>query len=197
MNKIIPFFELNGQRYEIKRTRYLLAEYDKLGEESQLSNEDKANAIKAQSLIGDIQRYAEKGKELEEKYFETFDDEDERKYLKCKALYETKLEELTELEVESGSTTKLQKAGIDLLEKIAIKGLAEQHFNFDEVKAQKVWENYVDTLPNHETVIEWLTCMSECLFREDEEVEENSFLSQMRAKAEQRAINRKNIKRVK
>ena len=191
MNKIIPFFELNGQRYEIKRTRYLLAEYDKLGDESQLSNEDKANAIKAQSLIGDIQRYAEKVKELEEKYFETFDDEDERKYLKIKALYESKLDELTKLEVESGSTSKLQKAGIDLLEKIAIKGLAEQYFNFDEVKAQKVWESYVDTLPNHEIVIEWLTSMSECLFR-SEELEENDFLSQMRARKEQQALKRKN-----
>ena len=191
MNKIIPFFELNGQRYEIKRTRYLLAEYDKLGEESQLSNEDKANAIKAQSLIGDIQRYAEKVKELEEKYFETFDDEDERKYLKIKALYESKLDELTKLEVERGSTTKLQKAGIDLLEKIAIKGLAEQYFNFDESKAEKIWGDYVDTIGNNAT-IEWLTGMSECLFREDEEVEENSFLSQMRKKAEQQAINRKN-----
>ena len=191
MSKIIPFFELNGQRYEIKRTRYLLAEYDKLGDESQLSNEDKANAIKAQSLIGDIQRYAEKVKELEEKYFETFDDEDERKYLKIKSLYESKLDELTKLEVESGSTTKLQKAGIDLLEKIAIKGLAEQYFNFDESKAEKIWDDYVDTIGNNAT-IEWLTGMSECLFREDEEVEENSFLSQMRKKAEQQAINRKN-----
>ena len=191
MSKIIPFFELNGQRYEIKRTRYLLAEYDKLGDESQLSNEDKANAIKAQSLIGDIQRYAEKVKELEEKYFETFDDEDERKYLKIKALYESKLDELTKLEVESGSTTKLQKAGIDLLEKIAIKGLAEQYFNFDESKAEKIWGDYVDTIGNNAT-IEWLTGMSECLFRDEEELEENSFLSQMRKKAEQQAINRKN-----
>ena len=196
MNKIIPFFELNGQRYEIKRTRYLLAEYDKLCEESQLSNEDKANAIKAQSLIGDIQKYAEKTKELEEKFFETFDSEDERKYLKAKELYTKALDELTALEVESGSTAKLQKAGIDLLERIAIKGLAEQYFNFDESKAEKIWGDYVDTIGNNAT-IEWLTGMSECLFREDEEVEENSFLSQMRAKAEQRAINRKNIKRVK
>lgn len=191
MSKIIPFFELNGQRYEIKRTRYLLAEYDKLGEESQLSNEDKANAIKAQSLIGDIQKYAEKTKELEEKFFETFDSEDERKYLKAKELYTKALDELTALEVESGSTAKLQKAGIDLLERIAIKGLAEQYFNFDESKAEKIWGNYVDTIGNNAT-IEWLTGMSECLFREDEEVEENSFLSQMRAKAQQRAINRKN-----
>lgn len=191
MKNIIPFFELNGQKYEIKRTRYLLAEYDKLGEESQLSNEDKANAIKAQSLIGDIQKYADKTKELEDKFFETFDSEDERKYLKAKELYTKALDELTALEVESGSTTKLQKAGIDLLEKIAIKGLAEQYFNFDENKAQTIWEQYADKLGNNAT-IEWLTGMSECLFREDEEVEENSFLSQMRKKAEQRAINRKN-----
>ncbi len=196
MNKIIPFFELNGQRYEIKRTRYLLAEYDKLGDESQLSNEDKANAIKAQSLIGDIQKYAEKTKELEEKFFETFDSEDERKYLKAKELYTKALDELTALEVESGSTSKLQKAGIDLLEKIAIKGLAQQYFNFDENKALAIWEQYADKIGNNATV-EWLTGMSECLFRDDEEVEENSFLSQMRKKAEQKAINRKNMKRVK
>lgn len=192
MNKIIPFFELNGQRYEIKATRYLLAEYDNLGEENELSNEDKANAIKAQSLIGDIQKYAEKVKELEEKFFDTFDDEDERKYLKAKALYEKALGELTALEVETGSTTKLQKAGIDLLEKVAIKGLAEQYFNFDEIKAKYIWEQYAEKLGNNSTV-EWLTAMSECLFRNEEQIEEeNSFLSQMRKKAAQKAINRKN-----
>lgn len=197
MNKIIPFFELNGQKFEIKATRYLLAEYDKLGNESELSNEDKANAIKAQSLIGDVQKYAQKVKELEEIYFETFDDEDERKYLKAKALYEKALNELTKLEVETGSTTKLQKAGIDLLEKIAIKGLAEQHFNFDENKAKAIWEQYAETIGNNAT-IEWLSAMSECLFKDEEEVEEDSFLSQMRKKADQQAINRKNgMKRVK
>ena len=192
MNKIIPYFELNGQRFEIKPTRYLIAEYDRLGEESQLSNEDKTNAIKAQSLIGDIQRYAEKVKELEEVYFETFDDNDERKYLKAKEIYTNALDSLAKLEVETGSTTKLQKAGFDLLEKVAIKGLAEQYFNFDEAKAKSVWESYVDTLPNHSVVIEWLSAMSECLFRGEEEIEGNSFLAQMRKKAEERAINRKN-----
>ena len=192
MSKIIPFFELNGQRYEIKPTRWLIAEYDKLGEESQLSNEDKANAIKAQSLIGDIQKYADKVNEYWEILEKKPDKETRETYYFYKEMYDNALEQLTKLEVESGSTSKLQKAGIDLLEKIAIKGLAEQYFNFDEVKAQKVWESYVDTLPNHEIVIEWLTSMSECLFRSEEEVEENSFLSQMRKKAEQRAINRKN-----
>lgn len=192
MSKIIPFFELNGQKYEIKPTRWLIAEYDKLGEESQLSNEDKANAIKAQSLIGDIQKYADKVNEYWELLEKKPDKETRDTYYFYKEMYDNSLEQLTKLEVESGSTTKLQKAGIDLLEKIAIKGLAEQYFNFDEVKAQKVWESYVDTLPNHEIVIEWLTSMSECLFRSEEELEENDFLSQMRARKEQQALKRKN-----
>ena len=190
-NRITPFFELNGQRYEIKPTRYLIAEYDKLGDQNELSNEDKENAIKTQALIGDIQRYGEKVKELEERYFETFDDEDERKYLKIKALYERKLDELTKLEVETGSTTKLQKAGIDLLERIAIKGLAEQYFDFNEKHAEEIWGKYVEKIGNNAT-IEWLTGMSECLFRNEEELEENDFLSQMRARKEQQALKRKN-----
>ena len=198
MEQIVPFFEVNGRTYEIKKTRWLLAEYQRLGEQDNgLTNEDKANAVKAQTIIGNIERYAQKMKELEEIFFETFEENDEVRYLKAKALYEKELETLTKLEVESGSTTKLQKAGIDLLEKIAIKGLAEQYFDFDESQAKDVWEQFVDKIGNNGT-IEWLSAMSECLFTTNEEVEENSFLSQMRKKAEQNAINRKNgITRVK
>lgn len=193
--KITPFFTLNGTRYEIKRTRYILAEYDRLGEESQLSNEDKENAIKAQTLMADIQKYAEKTDELEKKYFETFDDEDERKYLKAKALRDNTIQELAKLEAETGSTSRLQKAGVDLLEKIAIKALAEQYFSFDEVKARSVWEQYVDTIENKSEIVEWLSAMSECLFQDENEAEENSFLSQMRQKAQERAENRRKAKR--
>lgn len=193
MSKIIPFFELNGNRYEIKKTRYLLAEYDKLSDENNISDEDKANAVKMQILIDDAKKYAEKVKELEEKYFETFDDEDERRYLKAKALYEQKMGELTDFEVKSGSTRRLQKESVDLLEKIAIKGLAEQYFNMDMQAAEKLWCEYVDTIQNHNTVIEWLAAMSECLFMEDED-EDNPFLAQMRKKKEEQSKNRKVIK---
>lgn len=189
MERIIPFFELDGKRYEIKRTRYLLAEYDKLTNETNLSKEDKANAVKAQSLIADVQKYGEKVKELEAIFFETFDDVDERKYLKAKELYDKALDELTKLEVESGSSAKLQKQGIDLLEKIAIMGLAEQ-YSMDYDTAQKLWERYADSIGNDKTV-EWLSGMSECLFGNDDEVEDNSFLSQMRKRRENKANIRK------
>lgn len=193
--KLTPFFEIDGQRYEIRKTRYLLAEYNKLANESELSNADKANAIKSQALIGDVQKYGEKTLELEQKYFETFDDEDERKYLKAKALYDKALAELTVFETETQSTALLEKAGFDLLEKIAIKGLAEQYFDGNEVKGTELWEKFANTLKNQNQIKEWLSYMSDCLFNEESnEVDENSFLSQMRQRAEEKAKNRNKIK---
>lgn len=191
MNNIIPFFELNGQRYEITATHYLLAEYEKLTREVVLSDEDKANSIRANTIIQDVEKYAKKVKELEEKFFDTFDSEDERRYLKAKELYENAISKFTKLEVETGSTTKLQKASIDVLEKIAIKGIAEKYFNLDEVKAKNIWEQYSEKIGNNAT-IEWLTAMSECLFNKTADEDEIPFLVKMREAKEKLVINRKN-----
>lgn len=185
MDKIIPFFEIDGKRYEIKRTRYLLAEYDKLGEQTNLSNEDKANAVKTQNIISDIRRYAEKEQELWDKFCETADDEDERKYLKFKELREQATRQYAEF---NDSAIKLQKAGLDILEKIVIKGIAEQ-YHLDEEAAKNIWCSYVDEVGKNKAT-EWLGYMSEYLFGNDEE-EDNSFLSQMRKRAEQKAMRRK------
>lgn len=190
MRKIIPFFEVDGKRYEINRTRYLIAEYDKLGEQSSLSNTDKENGIKAQSLIGDIQKYGEKAEQFWKKLEENPSKENRDAYYMFKEMYDNALNQLAKLETETGSTQRLQKEAIDMLEKIAIKGLAEQYFNFDENKALAIWEKHAETIGNNATV-EWLTAMSDCLFKEDEEIEDNSFLSQMRKMAEERANSRK------
>lgn len=189
MEKIIPFFELNGKRYEIKRTRYLLAEYDKLTESTDFSKEDKIVAAKMQNLIADIQKYAEKTKELEEKYFEDFDDIAEKKYLKAKALYEKALNEYAELEAETGSSVKLRKQSINILERIAIIGLAEQ-YEIGTEKATAIWEEYVDSI-GKEQAVEWLASMAECLFGNDEEVKDNSFLYQMRKRKENKIANKR------
>lgn len=194
--RINPFFELNGQRFEIKRTRFLIAEYDNMSRNSKLSDQDKITSLKVQSLSAEVQNYLTKLKELEEIYFNTFSDEDEKKYLKIKEMYNNSLMQLAELEVKTGATIRLQKESIDILEKIAILGLAEQYFDMDKEKAKEVWCQYADSLGNDET-IEWLNFMAEALFGEDEE-KENDFLSQMRKKAQDRADNRKKgMKKVK
>lgn len=195
MRNIVPFFELDGVRYEVNRTRYLVAEYDKISEESGVSAEDKQNIVRAQSLLADLQKYEKKKRELEEIFFDTLDDEDERKYLKVKALYDNAMSEFSALEIENSSIAKAQKAVVDNLEKIAIKGLAEQHFNMDMAQAQKTWERFVDETDNHNKVGEWLIAMQECLFADDaEEEEDNSFLAQKRKLDEQKKANRSAIK---
>ena len=190
MKELVPFFDLNGNRYEVKKTRYLLAEYDKLAENSTLSAEDKANSVKAQAIIADVKKYGILTQEMWDKFTETFDDEDERKYLKAKSLYDNALQALTDLEVQTGSTVRVHKECINILEKVAIKGLAENH-NLDEKEATKVWEEYVQVVGKNKAV-EWLENMSVCLFENTDEEDENDFLSQMRKKAEEKANNRRN-----
>lgn len=185
MSKLNPYFEVNGNHYEIKRTRFILAEYDKMREKAELSADDQQNILKIQNMMADVNKYAKKVSELEEKYFETFDDEDERRYLKAKSLYEDTFNKLAALEAESGSTQRVQKASIDLLEKIAIKAIAEQYFDMNESLATEVWESFVDEMGN-DNIVEWLTAMADCLFIEREETEENSFLKEVRRKNEQK-----------
>ncbi len=194
MNNLTPFFELDGVRYEINRTRYLVAEYDKISEENNVSNEDKQNVLRAQSFLNDLQKYEKKKRELEDIFFDTLDDEDERKYLKVKALYDNAMSEFTALEIENNSIARLQKNVVDILEKIAIKGLAEQYFHMNMDEATKLWERFVDSMESHNKVAEWLNAMSECLFGDEREEEDNSFLSQKRKLDEEKRKARSAIK---
>ena len=67
--RINPYFEINGNTYEIKRTRHLMVVYEQLGENNQMSDEDKASAVKLQVLIDKVQKFANKLQELEKEYF--------------------------------------------------------------------------------------------------------------------------------
>jgi hypothetical protein len=191
MTKIIPTLEVNGVTYELKRTAYLLAEYDRISEESTLSNEDKTASADIQLLLNDTRKYGKKMEELEAVYFETFDEEDERKYLKVKALYDEATKKLMRAEVESGGFAKLQREGIDALEKIAIKALAEQYFDMQPEPATKVWCSFVEN-KGHEHIVEWLYAMADCLFNDEEERTNDPFLAKVRAKSNNKKFVRTN-----
>lgn len=198
MEKINPFFEVGGNRFEIKRTRYIIAEYDKATRESSLNPEDTQNVLKVQRLENEAKKFAERLEILEERYFETFDDEDERKYIKCKERYDQIVDEMSMLE----ATTKCTKIAIEtsarILENIVILALAEQYFDFNKELAKQTWESYVESLPSQNQAIEWLTLMADSLFYEEEPEENgNDFFSQKRREAEQLAENRKKALRKK
>lgn len=175
----------------LKKTRYIIAEYDKVTRESNLNPEDTQNVQKVQRLANEAKKFAERLEILEERYFETFDDEDERKYIKCKEMYDKIVDELSMLE----ATTKCTKIAIEtsarILENIVILALAEQYFNFNKELATQTWESYVESLSSQNQAIEWLNLMADSLFYEEPEENGNDFFSQKRKEAEQRAENRK------
>lgn len=177
--KLTPYFEIDKKRYEIKPTRYLFLQYDKLTSENKSETQEQVKATKSLMLMENVKKYANKLKELEEKYFETFDELDEKKYLKVKELYEKAFEELAKYEAENGTLAMAEKKAVDIFEKIAIIGIAEQYYDNDLEKGQKTWEKYVDIIGKTKA-IEWLNAMADCLFGEDKDEDENSFLSKMR-----------------
>lgn len=192
MSRINPYFELNGNRYELKRTRWLVAEYRRLNEESPLSDEDKANAIKASNLVADVKKFAEKEKECWDNLCENPTEDNQRIYLMFKGMSDKAIADYNAFVSTNNTLQNATKHSIDILEKVAIKALAEQYFGMNENLAKQTWEIFVDTIDSHDKVAEWLNAMAECLFVEEDEVEDNSFLSQMRKKNEERENNRKN-----
>lgn len=189
MNKITPFFTVNGVRYEIKRTRFILAEYDKLIREIGNTADENAVLTRYYSLVGDIEKYAKKTLELEQVFFDTFEEEAERRYLKCKSLYDNALRELSELEA-TGNISQIQKRNIDFLENIAIISLAENYFDLDFEKAKELWETFVGEKGN-DFVVTWLLEMKQSVFTSDDEVEQDDFLSQVRKRKEEQERNRR------
>lgn len=193
--KLLPYFELNGNRYEFKRTRWLIAEHKRLGEENPLSADDKANAIKANNLVADAQKLAEKVKELWEELCKNPTPENRATYSMFKEMSDEAIEKYNDFITKNDAVNTSFKRSIDILEKVAIKALAEQYFGMNENLAKQTWEMYVDTLDDHDQVAEWLMAMADCLFNEDNDEEDTGFLAQKRKADMERENNRKSALR--
>ena len=109
-----------------------------------------------------------------------------------KGMSDKAIEEYNNFVSNNDIITTARDQGVDILEKVAIKGLAEQYFGFNENLAKQTWEMFCETLSSQDLIDEWLVGMAQCLFGEEDEVEDNSFLAQMRKKNEERENNRKN-----
>lgn len=186
--KIFPFFNYQGNKYEIRPTRFLLLKWEDASHEINLTQEERFLTLQQERLTQTTRDLAQKLKELKEAFFADMTNEKARaQYKACKEEYTEAYDELAKFEIENSVTQRMTKATLDALERIAIWGIAEQYFGYDEshkeierVKAaEKVWCGWVDTItPN--VASEWLGEMASILFIEEDEVEENSFLSQMR-----------------
>lgn len=189
--RITPYFELNDTRYEFNRTRWIIAEYEKLGREMALSPEDKADTMKANNLMADAKRFAEKTQEMWEILCENPTPENRATYSMFKELSDEAIEKYNDFIAKNDTVNTSFKRSIDILERIAIKALAEQYFGMNEALAKQTWEQFVDKMDDHNKVGEWLIAFGDCLFVDDDNEEDTGFLAQKRKMDEERANNRK------
>ena len=195
--RINPYFELDGTRYELKRTRWLIAEYKKLGEDTPMSAEDKSNAITANNLVADAKKFADKANEMWDRLCEDPTPENRATYMMFKEISDEAIAKYNDFVSKNDAVNTTFKHSINILEKVAIKALAEQYFGMNEALAKQTWEQFVDTMDDHNKVGEWLIAFGDCLFVDDDNEEDTGFLAQKRKMDMERENNRKSATRKK
>ena len=195
--KINPYFEVKGKTYEIKRTRYLETEYDRITSSSKLSAEQEslfADYIKLESEYNEI---IEKFRNAKDDYFANVLDKEKKEiYLAFKELSDDKYKEIKEFNITNPdfSLNNIQKMAYENGVKLLYVALQEQ-YSLSEEQAKLVWEDFVEHLGT-QVAMEWILLMVQTLFEKDEE-DENPFLKQAKAKAIQRMEHRNGLKKIK
>lgn len=189
--KNIPSFEVNGKNYEIKRTRFLQAEFDEMKGGIELTDEEQVAYAKEQEFDARLEKLRVRKDELYAKYLETFDEADEAIYLKACAAFDRLIDEAGRMESVSG---KQRKRMIDMGERLIIKALQidkDGKTIRTEDEAKSIWEGFVEE--NGEvTAVQFVVFTINYIMGGDEDIE-NPFITQAKAKAEQRANMKKGI----
>lgn len=201
MSKLIPTITLeNGNRYEIKRNRYILCEIDELSKNSVLTEEENKNYAILQDKYSALERLAKRVKELEDKYFETFEEKDGEVYERAKTLYNKVFAETAEFEaMTNGVVNKAMRATINRTEQLVIKALTLDE-NGDTIRtneeATDIWCTFVDEI-GHQTAQEWLLYAFNYLSGNDGDNDSDPFVENQKAKAQRKANMRKGIAKAK
>jgi hypothetical protein len=187
----VPFFEINGNRYEIKRNRYIQAEFDEMKRGVEMTSEEETAYIREQEFNDRLEKLRARKDELYAKYLETFAEEDEKLYRKACIAFDKLISEASGVEsIEVKQRNKLVNMG----EKLIIKALtldSEGRVVMSNDEAKTIWETFVEE--NGQRVsIEFIVFTLNYIMGSDNDVE-NPFIAQAKAKAEQRANMRKGI----
>lgn len=187
-----PFFEINNEVYVIKRNRYLQAEFDLLQKTLELTDDEQLAFEKEQDFDARFEKLKKRKDELYAKFLETFDEKDEQIYKKASEAYENMLKEARETESVGA---KHRKRMIDMGEKLIIKALQIDYNTGDEIRtneeATNIWQSFVDE-NGKKLALEFILYTMHYIVGTDEETE-NPFITQAKAKAEQKASMKKGI----
>ncbi|MGN0960777.1 MAG: hypothetical protein ACI4PF_01095 [Christensenellales bacterium] len=197
MSKLNPYFEANGKTYEIKRTRALECEYEKITQQSSMSEEDERNFAEYIKLQTELNELSEKLKDSKDTFFEDVTNKDKKEvYLAFKGLFDDKYKEMVDfgLTHKDFSTSKVEEQAYTNGKKLLFVAL-EQQYNLTQEQSSEIWEKFEENL-GLATAKEWILFMVQSLFENDEE-EENPFLKQAKERAIKRAEQRKGLLKMK
>lgn len=200
MNRIYPYFEVNGNRYQFKRNRFLISILNEIREESDATDEQQKQYARLLELKAKVDKLGERKDELESKYLETFDEEVGALLEKCESAYSKAAQEYIDYEIETKITSTMQEETLKKAEKFIIVALQyDEKGNLirEEKDAKSIWCAWVDEV-GEQIASSFLVLTVNHITGADEEVEDNDFFTQTRAKAEEKARNRRNgLRRVK
>lgn len=197
MSKINPYFEVEGKTYEIKRTRALECEYEKITQQSSMSEDDERGFAEYIKLQTELNELSEKVKESKDDFYANVTNKDKKEvYFAFKELFDDKYKEMVNfgLTHKEFSTSRVEEQAYANGKKLLFIAL-EQQCNLTHEEAIKVWEKFEEHL-GLQTAKEWILFMVQSLFENDEE-EQDPFLKQAQAKAKLKMEQRKGLSKVK
>lgn len=190
----IPFFELDGKKYEIKRNRFLQAEFDELKRACGMTDEEEVAYTQEQELLAKVKKLMSRKEELYDKWLETFSDEDEAIYKKACSAYDDIMQKYGN---NKSVIDQQNQRMINLGEQMIILSLQYDRDKKirEEKQAKELWERVVEE--NGQIFsMEFVVFTLNYIVGNDEE-SENPFVAQAKAKAEQKAQMKKGLKLVK
>ena len=199
MENLKPVFTVNGKDYEIKRTRALLVEFQKLSKQNKLAEEDANNYLEIQNTFNELQEelelVGEKIKIAREEYLDDPTNADKKaKFNALKQLYkETQEPLLNANSKEMDFLNKSTKILLDNYEKAIIFAISEQ-YNMSKSSAEELWGEFVDEVGTVEAS-QWIYAIGDTLF--NQEANENDFLARKRVQQQQMLEARRQIRKKK
>lgn len=200
MSKIYPYFEVDGTKYEFKRNRALMLALEEIRESNEATDEQQRQYARLLELNNKVVKLSARKAELEEEYYENFDDAVGELLAKCETAYKKAADEYIEYEIETKITATMEKATLDSAERFVIHALqygAKGDTIRTKNEAEAIWCSYVDEV-GEQVASQFLVLLVNHISGADEDTDDNDFFTQAKAKAEERANNRRNgLKRVK
>lgn len=193
MENLKPVFTVNGKDYELKRTRALMVEFQKISESNKLSEEDANRYLSVKDTFDEMEKelslLSEKLDNARNAYYD--DPTNADKKAKFEAL--KKLVKETQKPLVDGKSEEMQylnkmtKIMLDNYEKAIIFAISEQ-YDMSMTNAEKLWGEFVDEV-GIANASQWVYAIGDTLF--NQEANENDFLAKKRVQQQQRLMARK------